>query len=188
RVKKPTLTCGRPRPIVFGLLFTMKTATRTCEPSASGDWHRARHGARGLCNCRADRRLLSISGITIARVACPAKPGLWEVPFFVLFRPAIDGPVGRPTRRRPRGFPACTPPLTGKGAAPGCGRPPVFLLLFTGKYRAAGAAGVAFARCRCRSASLPLRGVGGARVRDLDGAVATFQKPHARGRARASRL
>src|SRR5262249_28909693 len=42
----------------------------------------------------------------------------------------------------------------GKTAAPGCGRPPVFLLLFTGKYRAAG---VALARCRCRSASLPLR-------------------------------
>src|SRR5262249_60368091 len=47
------------------------------------------------------------------------------------------GQIGRPTRRRPRGFPVCVPPLTGKGAAPGCGRPPAFLLLFTGKYRAA---------------------------------------------------
>ena len=31
---EPTFTCGRIRSIVSGLLFTMKTATRTCEPSA----------------------------------------------------------------------------------------------------------------------------------------------------------
>jgi len=29
----------------FRLLLTMKTATRTCEPSAGGDSHRTRHGA-----------------------------------------------------------------------------------------------------------------------------------------------
>ena len=32
--EEPTFTCGRIRSIVSGLLFTMKTATRTCEPSA----------------------------------------------------------------------------------------------------------------------------------------------------------
>ena len=31
--KEPTFTCRRIRSIVSGLLFTMKTATRTCEPS-----------------------------------------------------------------------------------------------------------------------------------------------------------
>src|SRR5262249_52172545 len=34
--EEPTFTCGRIRSIVSGLLFTMKTATRTCEPSARG--------------------------------------------------------------------------------------------------------------------------------------------------------
>ena len=34
--EEPTFTCGRLRSIVSGLLFTMKTATRTCEPSARG--------------------------------------------------------------------------------------------------------------------------------------------------------
>src|SRR5262245_23275978 len=75
---------------------------------------------------------------TIARVGGPAKPGLWLFPVFVLFRPVIDGQIGRALRRRPCRFPVCTPPLTGKGAALGCSWPPVFLLLFTGKYRAAG--------------------------------------------------
>src|SRR5262249_44855416 len=132
--------------------------------------------------------VLSMRGITIARVVCPAKPELWFFPVLVLFRPVIDGQIGWPRRRRRRAFLVFILQLTGRPAAPGCARPPVFLLLFTGKNRRCGAAGVAFARCRCRSASLPLRGVGGARVRDLDGAVATFQKPGTGGRARASRL
>jgi hypothetical protein len=45
--EQPTFTCGPRGCIVSGLLLTMKTATRTCEPSAGGDWHRTRHGARG---------------------------------------------------------------------------------------------------------------------------------------------
>src|SRR5262249_1340132 len=44
--EQPTFTCGPRGCIVSGLLLTMKTATRTCEPSAGGDWHRTRHGAR----------------------------------------------------------------------------------------------------------------------------------------------
>src|SRR5262249_57896745 len=67
----------------------------------------------------------------------------------------------RATRAAPclRAFLVCVPPLTGNEKTPGCNRPPVFLLLFTGKYRAAG---VAFARCRKRRGSLPLGSVGGA--------------------------
>src|SRR5262249_43738874 len=38
--EEPTFTCGRIRSIVSGLLFTMKTATRTCEPSARGAMRR----------------------------------------------------------------------------------------------------------------------------------------------------
>ena len=87
-------------------------------------------------------------------IACKARV-LWLFPVFVLFRPVIDGQIGRHTQRRSRGFFVCMPRLTGKGAAPGCDRPPVFPLLFTGKYRKASATGVALARCRCRSASLP---------------------------------
>jgi hypothetical protein len=41
--EEPTYACGRIRSIVSGLLLTMKTATRTCEPSA-----RVRCGARHL--------------------------------------------------------------------------------------------------------------------------------------------
>ena len=75
------------------------------------------------------------------------KAGLWKLPVFVLFRPVIDGRSPRPERQRPRGFPVCIPQLTGKGEAPGCGRPPVFLLLFTGTTAPRG---IAFARCRGR--------------------------------------
>jgi hypothetical protein len=65
---------------------------------------------------------------TIARVACLAKPGLCKFPVFVLFRPVIDGQSGWPTRRRSRAFLVFILQLTGRRAAPGCSRPPVFLL------------------------------------------------------------
>src|SRR5262245_26417220 len=86
-------------------------------------------------------------GITIARVGGPAKPGLWLFPVFVLFRPVIGGKASRPKKRRRRVFPLLIRWLRGKDETPGCSRPPVFFLLFTGKYRRRRAAGVAFARC-----------------------------------------
>src|SRR6516162_1911650 len=61
------------------------------------------------------------------------KPGLRLFPVFVLFGPVMDGNPGRPTRRRSRAFPVVILELTGKSPAPGFARPPVFLLLFTGK-------------------------------------------------------
>ena len=61
------------------------------------------------------------------------KLGLRPLPVFVLFRRVIAGNPRPPTRRRLRGFPVVIPELTGPGA--GCARPPVFLLLFTGKNR-----------------------------------------------------
>jgi hypothetical protein len=45
--EEPTFTCGRIRSIVSGLLFTMKTATGTCEPSARDAMRR-----RGTRHCR----------------------------------------------------------------------------------------------------------------------------------------
>jgi hypothetical protein len=69
------------------------------------------------------------------------KAGLWLFPVFVLFRPVIDGKASRPKRRRPRAFPLFVRGLTETEKRQVVGRPPVFLLLFTGKYRAAGAAG-----------------------------------------------
>jgi hypothetical protein len=58
----------------------------------------------------------------------------------------MDGNPGRPTRRRSRAFPVVILELTGKPPAPGCARPPVFLLLFTGKNR-----GTEWAGSRARS-------------------------------------
>src|SRR5262249_54203463 len=63
------------------------------------------------------------------------KLGLRLFPVFVLLGPVMDGNPGRPTRRRSRAFPVVIPELTVKPATPGCARPPVFLLLFTGKNR-----------------------------------------------------
>src|SRR5215471_15071607 len=94
---------------------------------------------------------------------------------------------GDPRDNRRREFPVFIPQLTGRGAAPGCGRPPVFPLLFTGKNRRRGG----------RLRTLPQaprittsRGVGGGAVEGLisHGVVATVQKPGTGGRARASRL
>src|SRR5262245_27248087 len=96
-------------------------------------------------------------GITIARAETRAKPELWLFPVFVLFRPVIEGRSPRPERRRRRGFLVFIPQLTGNEKRWGCGRPPVFLLLFTGKYRrrgpapsqvAAGGADHYLTRCR----------------------------------------
>src|SRR5262249_37319686 len=70
------------------------------------------------------------TAFTIARAEPRAKSELWLFPVFVLFRPVIDGRSGRTERRRLRGFPVCIPSLTGKRAAAGCSRRPVFLLLF----------------------------------------------------------
>jgi hypothetical protein len=61
------------------------------------------------------------------------KPGLRLFPVFVLSGPVMDDNPGRPTRRRSRVFPVAILELTGKPPASGCTRPPVFLLLFTGK-------------------------------------------------------
>src|SRR5262249_42603847 len=74
-----------------------------------------------------------------------------------------------------------------KHETPGCSRPPVFPLLFTGKNRAAGGR----LRTLPQAARITTsRGVGGGAVEGLipHGVVATFQKPGTRGRARASRL
>src|SRR5262245_42706611 len=98
----------------------------------------ARHGALKTRVNALKARLLSMRGVTIARAGRRAKPKLWLFPVLVLFRPVIDGQVGRPTRRRRRGFLVFIPPLTGKDAPPGCSRPPVFLLLFAGKNRRRG--------------------------------------------------
>src|SRR5262245_31017781 len=102
-------------------------------------------------------------GITIARAGGRVKPGLWLFPVLVLFRPVIDGGSPRHQGRRRRGFSVFIPQLTGRPAAPGCGRPPVFLLLFTGKYRRRG---VADPGCRGRRGSLPHAVSAGARLRD----------------------
>src|SRR5262249_10563330 len=119
------------------------------------------------------RRLLSMR-ITIARAGRRAKQGLWLFPVFVLFRPVIDGQIGRSARHRRREFPVFIPQLTGRGAAPGCGRPPVFPLLFTGKNRRRGG------RLRTLPQAPPIttsRGVGGGAVEGLisHGVVATVQ-------------
>ena len=100
---------------------------------------------------------------TIARAGRRAKPGLWLFPVFVLFRPVIDGRSPRSERRRRRGFLVLIPPLTGNEKRRVVAGPPVFLLLFTGKYRAAG---VAVAGCRSRRGSLPHAVSAGARLRD----------------------
>ena len=50
---------------------------------------------------------------TIARADPRTKPELWLFPVFVLFRPVIGSQIGRPARRRPRGFSVCIPSLTG---------------------------------------------------------------------------
>src|SRR5262249_6374816 len=89
---------------------------------------------------------------TIARAEPRAKPELWLFPVFVLFRPVLDGQIGRPARRRPRGFLVCIPPLTGHEKR----RVVADRLLFFGYLQEnTGPWGFAFARCRCRSASLP---------------------------------
>src|SRR5215470_15460963 len=98
--------------------------------------------------------------------------------------------------RRPNRVARATPPARisrlppagyGKRETQGCGQPPVFLLLFTGKYKRRGGRRPRLPMPQCITTS---RGVGGGAVEGLilHAVVATFQKPHARGRARASRL
>src|SRR5262245_915874 len=55
------------------------------------------------------------NAFTIARAGRPAKQGLWLFPVFVLFRPVIEGQIGRATRRRPRAFLVCIPLLRRNG-------------------------------------------------------------------------
>src|SRR2546430_11572838 len=115
------------------------------------------------------------------------KAGLWLSSVFALFRPVIDGQIGRPARRRPRGFPIYIPRLTGKGAAAGCGRPPVFPCYLQGNTGKTAPRG---SPSHVADAALHhyLTRVGGGTVEGLisHGLVATFQKPLARGRARAA--
>src|SRR5262249_25518722 len=77
--EEPTFTCGRIRSIVSGLLFTMKIATRTCEPSARGAMRSPAFAIAGhsalKTRVRALGRLLSMRDITIARAECFAKQG-----------------------------------------------------------------------------------------------------------------
>jgi hypothetical protein len=75
--EEPTSTCGRIRSIVSGLLFTMKTATRTCKPSARGAM-RSRHSSLPAL-------LRSFPRKRESRVACSR---------FVIWVPAFAGTNG----------------------------------------------------------------------------------------------
>src|SRR5262249_36086714 len=134
------------------------------------------------------RRLLSMresqhEGITIARVGCRAKQGLWLFPVFVLFRPVIDGRSPRPERAN---FPFSSRSLREARAA-GLWPAACFSPVIYRKRRLGGE--------RARTLPPPpwittSRGVGGGAVegRIAHGLVATVSKPGTRGRARASRL
>src|SRR5262245_51672251 len=61
------------------------------------------------------------------------KLGLRPFPVFVLFRPVIDGNPGRAAGAPIARISCCHPGAYGKATGASCARPPVFLLLFTGK-------------------------------------------------------
>src|SRR5262249_49109190 len=127
-----------------------------------------------VLSMRKDSALDGSSGakrITIARAGRPAKPGLWLFPVFVLFRPVIEGPNratdATPPARISRLRPAAYGQRRGAGLWPAA-------CFFAVIYREIQGRGAALARCRCRSASLPLRGVGGARRGGFECAVCRF--------------
>src|SRR5262249_27275448 len=110
------------------------------------------------------RRLLSMRDITIARAEPRAKPELWFFPVFVLFRPVIDGQIGRAPRGTARAhFSFASRRLRdtrNAGLWPAACFSPVIYM----EKQAPRA--FAFAGCRCRSASLPHAVTAGARLRD----------------------
>src|SRR5262249_29974467 len=87
---------------------------------------------------RAVGRLLSMRVITIARAEPRAKPELRLFPVFVLFRPVFGGQIGRPHATPAARISRLHPAAYGTRETPGCARPPVFLLLFTGTNRRRG--------------------------------------------------
>src|SRR5262249_3206717 len=110
-----------------------------------------------------------------------AFPCLRPVP--PCYRRQVAATRETPPARISRFYPAAY----GTRETPGCGRAPVFLLLFTGKYRRRGGR---LRRLPQAARITTSRGVGGGAGEGLilPGVVATIQEPYERSRARAARL
>src|SRR5262249_38967292 len=174
----------------FGLLLTMKIATRTCAPSAYDEITKP-----GVRHCRAWR----VDDAHDDSHDMSSRSREWNVlesqgcgfSLFSSCSPLLSAAKSDALYNNDDAdFLFAARSLRAKARRQVVARSPVFLLLFTGKYRKGRAA-----RGRARTLPMPhciiiSRVSAGARSRDLisHGVVVAFQKPHARGRARASRL